>query len=73
MNDAYDLALAIEKVAKGESSIDDALGEYEKALVARTKFHAEMTLQNQDIFFGGYTTEEVVQKLMAVFGGPPPA
>ena len=69
MHDAYDLALAIEKIAVGGSEIDTALEEYEKTMFARASENVQGTRRNQQTLFSGKDVEEVVRLLVRAFAG----
>ncbi|KAF5311380.1 hypothetical protein D9611_012645 [Ephemerocybe angulata] len=69
MNDAYDLASAIEKVASEGLSVDDAFAEYEKDIFARATLNATRTDREQEVYFTGKPMSEVLKGLARAFDG----
>ncbi|KAJ2927344.1 hypothetical protein H1R20_g9750, partial [Candolleomyces eurysporus] len=67
MHDSYDLAVALEKVVAGHSSLGTALEDYEEAIMQRAGIHAQRTLRNQKTFLGGGGIADAIEKMKLVF------
>ncbi|RXW20155.1 hypothetical protein EST38_g5693 [Candolleomyces aberdarensis] len=69
MHDAYDLALALEKIVVDGVAIDTAMEEYEETMMVRAGENAVRTNQGGELFFGGGGLENTVVILKKIFSG----
>ena len=69
MHDAYDLALALEKIVVDGVAIDTAIEEYEETMMVRAGENAVRTNQGKELFFGGGGIENSVRIMKKLFGG----
>lgn len=65
MHDAYDLGLALEKVAFEGAVIDDVLDDFEGRMLERAAFWSDKCTENQNACLGGNSVQEIVNHMAA--------
>lgn len=68
MHDAYDLSVALEKVAFEGAAIDEVLSDYEKKSYERAAYWARKCVENQETWLSGKSVPDIVKDMAAMLG-----